>query len=110
MSLKTIALLSLAEIVGDFGFKGFARTGTTGALAQGSLGYVAVAYFLIQALKTGNVLYVNGMWDGISAILESVAAYLILGERLQGPIQYAGLAVIIMGILMLHAPKGQIPF
>ena len=58
----------------------------------------------------GNLLYVNGMWDGTSALIGSVAAYLILGERLQGPVQYAGLVVIIAGIFMLHAPKGQIPF
>ena len=110
MSFKSIVLLSLVEVLGDFGLKGFARTGATSSLVQGSLGYLAVAYFLVQALKSGNLLYVNGMWDGTSALIGSVAAYLILGERLQGPVQYAGLVVIIAGIFMLHAPKGQIPF
>jgi len=110
MSVKNIILLSFAEVFGDFGYKAFARTGTKASFAQGSLGYVAVIYFLIKSLKEGNVLYVNGMWDGISAIIESVAAYLILGERLNRPSEYAGLVFIIAGILMLHAPAGSIPY
>jgi len=110
MSIALISALSLAEIVGDFGFKTFARTGTVASFTQGSFGYVAVIYFLIRALKSGNVLYVNGMWDGISCLLESLAAYLILGERLDSPTEYAGLVFVIIGIIMLHAPSGKIPF
>jgi len=105
MSIWDVSLTSLAEIIGDFGFKDFARTNSLGGFAQGSLGYVGVIFFLIRSLKVGNVLYVNGMWDGVSAILETLAAYFILGERLNNPIEYAGLAVIILGIFMLHASK-----
>jgi multidrug transporter EmrE-like cation transporter len=71
---------------------------------------VAVIYFLIRSLKLGNVLYVNGMWDGVSAVLETIAAYIILGERLNRPIEYLGLIAIIAGIFMLHAPDGAIPY
>lgn len=110
MSTFDIGALSIAEIIGDFGFKAFARTGAPAAFAQGTLGYVGIVYFLIRSLKVGNVLYVNGMWDGISAVLESVAAYMILGERLKRPIEYIGLVVIILGIFMLHAPPGLIPY
>lgn len=101
MSTKSIVLLSIAEIFGDFFIKDFARTGIQSSLAAGSLGYVGVVYFLIQSLKVGNVLYVNGMWDGVSAILESIAAYIILGERLNTPSQYIGLASVIIGLFML---------
>ena len=110
MSLLTVSAISLAEIVGDFGYKAYARTGSGTGFAQGTIGYVAVIYFLIQSLKKGNVLYVNGMWDGVSAVLESAAAYFLLGERLKRPIEYFGLIVIIAGIFMLHAPEGQIPY
>jgi len=110
MSTFDIAALSIAEIVGDFGYKAFARTGTAGSFAQGSLGYVGVIFFLIRSLRLGNVLYVNGMWDGVSAVLESIAAYFILGERLNRPIEYVGLVAIIAGIFMLHAPPGLIPY
>lgn len=110
MSLRNIIFLSFAEVLGDFGFKSFARTGAKTAFAQGSLGYVGVIYYLIKSLAQGNVLYVNGMWDGISAIVESVAAYIILGERLNRPIEYAGLLLVILGVFMLHAPAGSIPY
>ena len=105
MSLVDIGALSLAEVVGDFGFKSFARGGGLTAFAQGTTGYVAIIYFLIRSLRVGNVLYVNGMWDGVSAVLESLAAYFLFGERLTNPVQYIGLAVIIAGIFMLHASK-----
>ena len=102
MSAANIALLSLAEIVGDFGFKDFARTGDLDGFAQGSVGYVGVIYFLIKSLAQGNVLYVNGMWDGSSAIFESLAAYIILGERFNNPMQYVALGLIVTGIFMLR--------
>ena len=110
MSILDISLLSIAEIVGDFGFKDFARTNSIKGFAQGSVGYIAIVFFLIKALRDGNVLYVNGMWDGVSAVLETFAAYFILGERLNNPVEYAGLAVIILGIFMLHTSKDKIPY
>lgn len=110
MSTFDIGALSIAEIIGDFGFKAFARTGTPFSFAQGTLGYVGIVYFLIRSLRIGNVMYVNGMWDGVSALLESVTAYVILGERLKRPIEYIGLIFIILGIFMLRAPPGLIPY
>jgi len=108
--MRNIILMSFAEVFGDFGYKTFARTGTSASFAQGSLGYAAIIYFLIKSLRQGNILYVNGMWDGVSAVIESVAAYLILGERLARPSEYAGLILIIAGIFLLHAPAGSIPY
>ena len=37
----------------------------------------------------------------MSAIIESLAAFFILGERLSDPIQYGGIFVIIIGLFML---------
>ena len=48
MSTLNIILLSLSEIIGDFGFKNFARTSDKNAFIQGSLGYIGIVYFLIQ--------------------------------------------------------------
>lgn len=102
MTTLNVLAATLAEIVGDFGFKEFARQNTTRGFLQGSVGYVGVIYFLIQSLKTGNILYVNGAWDGISGILESVAAYVILGERLNHPMQYVAVAIISLGLFLLR--------
>ena len=102
MTTLNVVGATLAEIFGDFGFKDFARQGTTNGFLQGAIGYVGVIYFLIKSLKGGNILYVNGAWDGISGILESLAAYFILGERFNHPMQYVALGIISIGLIMLR--------
>mgnify|MGYP003331450151 FL=1 len=97
-----ITIASIAEIFGDFGYKKYARTGSMEGFLQGSFGYVGVIYFLIQSLKKANVLYVNGFWDGISGVLESIAAYFILGERFNHPMQWFALVIITGGLVMLR--------
>ena len=102
MSLLDITGACIAEIFGDFSFKDFARGGGPMAFGKGIVGYIGVIYFLIKSLRVGNVAYVNGMWDGISGILESLAAFFILGERFQNPMQYLALAIISIGLVMLR--------
>jgi multidrug transporter EmrE-like cation transporter len=101
MSLLTISLLSLIELFGDTNFKFFARSGEQKYLAGGVVGYVGVMYFLVKALKTGNIMYVNGMWDGISALLNTIGVYFLLGERLNTTGQYTGLVFIIGGVFLM---------
>ena len=106
MSVANIVMLSLFEILGDFQFKFFARQGKLANFGGGLVGYSGVIYFLIAALKQGNVLWVNGMWDGVSGVIESLAAFLILGERFNNWFQYLGLAMITTGLVLLR--KGGI--
>ena len=90
-SFWMIVMLSVVEIYGDFALRFYAQTDKLAYLAHGIAGYVGVVYFLIQSLRLKNVLYVNGMWDGISGIMESAAAYVFLGDRLDKPMEYLGL-------------------
>jgi multidrug transporter EmrE-like cation transporter len=106
MSLALLVTLSLAEIVGDTEFKFYARTGQSSHLSIGVAAYAAVIFLLIKALKVGNLMYVNGMWDGTSALLETLFAFFILKETLNTKYQYLGIALIILGIYLLH--KGGI--
>jgi multidrug transporter EmrE-like cation transporter len=108
MSTANIFLLSLAEIFGDFKLKAYARNELPKDLFLGITGYGFVIYFLIKCLKTGNILYVNGMWDGMSAIMESIAAYILLGERLKTIRQYIGLIILIFGLYLLKS--GGVPY
>lgn len=101
MSLFDLTALGLTEIVGDFGFRSFAESGAQSGFLQGLFGYVGVIFFLIRSLTTGNVMFVNGMWDGISGILETLAAYFILGERFSSPFQYLGIVFIAVGLVFL---------
>jgi multidrug transporter EmrE-like cation transporter len=96
-----IIALSLVEIYGDFNLRFYAKDNTWSSLGKGVLGYAAVVYFLIRSLRSNNVLYVNGLWDGISGVLESVAAYYYLGDRLKNGNQYVGLVLIIAGVVLM---------
>jgi multidrug transporter EmrE-like cation transporter len=107
MSFQQIVTLSLVEVIGDFALKEFANKGGLLPLSIGIGGYIGVVYWLIVSLQDSNILLVNGAWDGISAIVESIAAYIFLGERFNSYIQYIGLVLIIIGVYLLKIPKNK---
>jgi len=102
MSAEDIVVMSAIEVFGDLNARWYAQTSDPKYLAGGVVGYLGVLYYLIKCLRTRNLLYVNGMWDGISTILESLAAYVILGDRLDSLEQYVGLGLIIAGLFLLR--------
>lgn len=104
MSYFDLTALILTEIVGDFGYKSFADKGGLSSFAVGTTGYIGVIYFLIRSLQGSQVLLINAAWDGLSALLESIAAMVFLGERFADPTKYIGLALIIIGLFFLKLP------
>lgn len=94
-------MLSVVEIFGDFNLRWYAQSNQFYYLVYGVLGYIGVIVYLIKSLRSDNVLYVNGMWDGVSGIIESAAAFIILGDRLEKWYQYAGIVLVIAGIYLL---------
>ena len=111
MSVSQIVALSTIEIIGDFALKEFANNGGILPLAVGIGGYVGVVGMLVVALQDSSVLMVNGAWDGVSTLIESLAAYLILGERFEHFMQYVGLLAIVLGLFLLKIPwKKKHPF
>jgi multidrug transporter EmrE-like cation transporter len=111
MTIYEIILLSVVEMLGDFGFEQFANHGGIASFSFGILGYIGVIIMLIISLQGSSILLVNGAWDGVSALIESVAAYIILGERFTDYYQYIGLLFIIIGLFLLKIPsKREKPF
>jgi len=102
-----IALLSLSEYIGDSNFKLYARSGQLNHLGMGLVAYAVMISFLIKALSRSNLIYTNGMWDGVSAVITTILAFLLLGERLNSIQQWIGIGMIIGGIFALHV--GKIP-
>lgn len=107
MSFQEIVTLSLVEIVGDFALKEFANNGGLLPFVIGISGYIGVVYCLIVSLQGSSILLVNGAWDGISTIIESIAAYIFLGERFHSHVQYIGLLLIIIGVYLLKIPRNK---
>lgn len=104
MSYQEIIPLILTEIVGDFGFKEFANKGGIINFITGIIGYIGVVYYLIRSLQGSQILLVNAVWDGLSALIESIAAIIILGERFDDPWKYFGIILIILGLFFLKLP------
>jgi multidrug transporter EmrE-like cation transporter len=104
MSLPQIVALSSVEIIGDFGLNAYANNGGILNLGVGIMGYIGVVSLLVVALQGSSILMVNGAWDAISTLLESAAAYIILGERFDNYLQYFGLCLIVIGLYFLKVP------
>jgi multidrug transporter EmrE-like cation transporter len=58
--------------------------------------------FILYIFTT--ILTVNSAWDGTSALIESLAAYILLGERFEDPFKYVGIAFIVVGLFFLRMP------
>ena len=104
MSYQDILFLSISEIIGDFGYKEFANKGGIKHFTTGTIGYIGVIYFLIHSLQGSQILLVNAAWDGLSALIESVAAIIILGEGFDDPLKYLGIVLIVAGLFFLRMP------
>ena len=104
MSYQDLVPLILTEIVGDFGYKEFANKGGIGNFTVGTVGYIGVIYYLIRSLQGSQILLINAAWDGLSALLESIAAIIVLGEKFDDPWKYFGIFLIVLGLFFLRMP------
>lgn len=102
MALLDIVLLATTEIFGDTSFRWFAQTNNPKYFAGGYAAYLGVIYYLIRAFRDNNILYVNGMWDGISTIIESTFAFFVLGDRFDFWYQYVGLLLTVVGVYLVR--------
>jgi multidrug transporter EmrE-like cation transporter len=104
MSLQQILGITFMEIIGDFSLKEYSRNGGVIQLVTGILGYVGVIILLVVTLQHSTVLFVNAAWDGISGLIESIFAFIFLGERFENALQYLGGILIISGLFLLKIP------
>lgn len=97
-----IFLMSVVEYFGDSSLKKYSREGSKWSLAVGIFMYILIVIFIIFALKRTNVMFMNGMWDAMSIVLETTLAYILLQETMTNKIQYVGLIFIVIGILIMN--------
>lgn len=104
MSAPQLFGLACVELIGDFALKTYANDGGLGYLGLGILGYIGVVSLLIVALQGSTLLVVNNGWDGMSSLIESFLAYVVLGERFDNYMQYVGLFMVVLGMYFLKLP------
>lgn len=75
-------------------------------MAPGILLYVAVALLLHAAYAYRGVGLVNALWSGTSVALMVAIGYVAFGERL-GAAEYAGIALILAGVIAIHAAPSR---
>lgn len=104
MVLFEVLCMSCAETFGNFNLKWFAESGHSAKhhLGLGVLGYGVVLFFLIRAFALKNVLMVTALWEGMITLVGAGAAYFILGERFKHPIQWFGVLLAIIAVIMIH--------
>jgi multidrug transporter EmrE-like cation transporter len=108
MVLGIVTLMSFVEFIGNMSFKTYARSNELNYLIIGAVAYFLMVKLLIETLRTSNLMYANGMWDGVSTILETVLAFILLRETLSNGYQWSGLGFIIVGTFLLNV--GKIPY
>jgi multidrug transporter EmrE-like cation transporter len=102
-----IVLLSVVEFVGDTNLKLYARNDYFKNLLIGIVSYVVIVKVYIEALKQGNLIFTNAMWDAVSTVITTILAVFILREKLINWQQWAGLITVLVGIFLLN--YGKIP-
>jgi multidrug transporter EmrE-like cation transporter len=107
MSLPTILGLTFTELLGDVALKEYANDKGEMYLGIGIIGYIGVIILLIINLQGSTILMVNNAWDGTSSLIESIYAYVVLGERFDNYLQYVGVFSIIIGLYLLKIPLSK---
>jgi multidrug transporter EmrE-like cation transporter len=98
---------SIIEYIGDASFKLYARLNSHFYLLLGIFSYIFLVFILIHILKYSNVLQMNIQWDAMSVILESLLAYILLGEVFSEPTQWIGFFLIISGLIFMNIGKSS---
>lgn len=105
--LITIIVLSLIEFLGDASLKLYNKGGGNMYLLSGTSAYALIVLGVIYTLKYSNVAYMNLLWDGMSILIETGLAMLLLHETLSNSAQYTGAIFLIIGVVLMNI--GKIP-
>ena len=100
-------MASFLEYLGDSNFKFFSRLNQYKYLSYGLASYGFMIWLLIYLLKHSNVMFMNGMWDAVSIVMETTLAFILLGETMTNNYQYSGLIFVVFGIILMNI--GKIP-
>jgi multidrug transporter EmrE-like cation transporter len=96
-----LAIAIVAEVIATTALKqstGFSRPVP---LIITTVGYAVAFYFLALALEKMPTGIVYAIWSGVGIVLITAIAWLLHGQRLDGP-ALAGIGLIMAGVLVLN--------
>lgn len=96
-----ILLLSLSQMLGDYNTYEYSKNNKINNLIISLLSYLLVIFFSIKSFQYFKMVYVIGMWNGLSILLSAMISYFILKEETHRA-QYAGLFIIFVGMVIIY--------
>ena len=104
MVLLEVLAMTFAETFGNMNLRRFAQSGNSAHrhLGFGILGYAGVLFFLIRAFALKNLLVVTALWEGMITVVGAASAYFLLGERFRHPIQWIGLILALVSVMIIQ--------
>lgn len=103
-----LAVAVSAEVIATSALKasdGFSRAGPVAVLA---VGYGLAFFMLSKALRTIPVGVAYAIWSGAGIVLVTLAGYFLFRQRLD-PSALAGMALIILGVVVMQAGVPSLP-
>jgi small multidrug resistance pump len=105
-ALLYLVLAIAAEVGGTAGLKASEGFGRLGPSALALLGYALAFYFLAQSLKYLPLGVAYAIWSGLGTV-GSVLLGLLIWKEVLGPIHVFGIALIVVGVVVLNLAPGH---
>jgi len=98
-----VLAMAVAETFGNVHLKNYAASNSHHNLFCGIAGYCGVLYFLVRSFTLGgSLLWVSALWEGFITVLGAGFAIFVLGERFSHPIQYFGIFLAFVAMILVH--------
>ena len=100
-ALLLLALAIVSEVVGTAGLKASEGFGRLGPSLLALLGYALAFFFLAQSLRYLPLGVAYAIWSGLGTA-GSVLLGLLIWKEVLGPLHLLGIALVIVGVVVLN--------
>jgi multidrug transporter EmrE-like cation transporter len=105
-ALLLLVLAIASEVAGTAGLKASEGFGRMGPSALAVIGYALAFYFLAQSLRYIPLGVAYAIWSGLGTV-GSVLLGLLVWKEVLGPIHVFGIALIVVGVVVLNVAPGH---
>jgi multidrug transporter EmrE-like cation transporter len=105
-ALVFLVMAIASEVAGTARLKASEGFGRVGPSALAVIGYALAFYFLAQSLKYIPLGVAYAVWSGLGTV-GSVLLGLLIWKELLGPVHVFGMALIVVGVVVLNAAPGR---